>query len=530
MKLVITFGTLLAFAASLRAQDPESTTRFKDIPIPADQSGREVLELSLADALRLGRVGNLDLRADELVPEEGEQSLRLEEGFFEPEFFGSISTARSRSPARNVFQPSIKTERVAGQLGFRQRVVTGGSYELTFSPARLRQSTTTAGFPSRQFSSQAQVTLTQPLLRGAWSDYAMRNVHSAQASFAAARFRFERQVQQKLIDIVTAYWELVFARQDYRVVYQAVELAREQLRITNERIRLRVVAERDRVSDEAEVAQRREQAIRAENAIEQREDDLRRLLFDGSDPGDHERNLRPVTPFDGKFSAVDADWRDVSRIAVRRRPDLAALRADLRVAEVDLAAAERDLLPQLDLVGSYASNGVRETFPPAFQDTTSLAFPDWSLELQVAVPIGNSQARATRDRAQLAHERARRRLFAAELDVDNEIRQALRELRTLSEAVRASRESERLAETVLDTARETLRVGRGTLFEVQQRSQELLDARQRLLRNQLDHHIARATLLFARGDLTVPGSSGPDGGSLEIDGGLPDGNGAGADR
>lgn len=485
-------------------QQPErerpGLTRLADIPIPGEADASDVMELTVADAIRIGRMYNLDLRADALVPLEQAAAISIESAFFEPEFFGSVSTGRATDPQRNVFQPSIKRESVSGELGFRQRVVTGGSFEFSFSPTRLRQNTNTPGFPSRQFSSTMTATITQPLLRGGWSTYAMRNVHSAQAEFAGARYRYERQVQQKIVDIVRAYWELAYARQDYRVVFQALELAREQLRITTERIRLRDLPARDRISDEAEVARRLEELIRAENAIAQREDELKRLLFDGHDGAVWRRPIRPTSSFEGEFRALESDWRDLAIEARRTRPDVRALRADVRIAEIAFEVAEQDLLPQLDLVGSYASRGVQTSFPNAFGDTTDLDFPDWSLELQLSVPVGNRAARSTRDRASLALERARRRLFAAELDVDDELRDALRELRTLSESVRAARESVRLAESVLDTARETLRVGRGTLFEVQQRNQELLDARQRLLRNQLDHHIARASLELAKGE------------------------------
>jgi outer membrane protein TolC len=482
--------------------------RLADIPIPSDHQGREVLELSLADALRLGRRNNLDLRAEELVPYQRAEELRIEEAFFEPEFFGAVATGRSVSPRLNTFQPEIARESTSGTVGFRGRVVTGGSFELAFAPARLRQTTTTPGFPERQFTSEISAVVTQPLLRGAWTDYALRNVDVAQAQYAASRFRFERQVQDKLLEIVRAYWELAFSRQDYRVVFMALDLAREQLRITNERIRVRDLAERDRVSDEAEVARRREELIRAENAIRQREDDLRRLLFEDRDGSIWQRNLRPSSQFADSTPLPQESWQDLALRALRNRPDLIALRADIRIAEVQLRTAERDLLPQLDLVGGYSTDGASTTFPPAWEDTLSLEFPDWSIELQLSVPIGNSAARANRDRAELGLERSRRLIYAAELDVEQEVRDALRQLQTLAESIRASEESVRLAETTLDTARETLNVGRGTIFEVQERNQDLLDARQRLLRNLLDYRVAEAQLQHALGVLEAPIESG----------------------
>jgi outer membrane protein TolC len=53
----------------------------------------------------------------------------------------------------------------------------------------------------------------------------------------------------------------------------------------------------------------------------------------------------------------------------------------------------------------------------------------------------------------------------------------------------------------LDTARHKLRVGTLTFFDVQQRNQELQEARSRLLRNQLDFRIAEAVLQHSQGRL-----------------------------
>ena len=170
--------------------------------------------------------------------------------------------------------------------------------------------------------------------------------------------------------------------------------------------------------------------------------------------------------------------------------------------------AERDVLPQLDLVSSYSSDGVsssdpitgaRGSFGQAFRDASDQEFPDWSLRLEFAIPIGNHAARSRARRAQLEVERLRRRLHGATLDVQKEVREALRRLRTLGQSIRATQESERLAETNLETEQVKQRVGASTAFEVQRRNQELREARSRLLRNQLDYRTAESRLLYVQG-------------------------------
>ena len=121
------------------------------------------------------------------------------------------------------------------------------------------------------------------------------------------------------------------------------------------------------------------------------------------------------------------------------------------------------------------------------------------LLLLLSVPIGNNAALATRDRARLEVERARRRLYSAEIDVTLEVRDAVRQLRTLAETIARGRESQRLAETNLQREDARKEAGTSTSFEVQQRNQELQEARSRLLRNRLDYRIAQFNLRFVQG-------------------------------
>lgn len=474
------------------------------IPIPTDLGGESPLELRLDDALRFGRKNNLPLRAEELTPLLRSHDVRIAEGFFEPELFGSADLGETKSPSSNVFQPEIVRRSAGGELGIRQRLATGALYEVAFAPLRLRQSASISGFPSRLYTFELTGRVTQPLLRGAWTDSALYDVHAAEEGVSGAKARFQQSVQDTLLQIVVAYWELVFAREDWLVNAQALELANEQLRITNERIRVRELAERDRVFDEADVARRQEALIRAENEIRRREDELRELLFGERDERLWTRGIRPITPIETAFDAPPEDWRDAAKRALELRPEMVVARSAVRAAELAWEEASRGLLPQLDLVGEYSTDGTREASPDAWRDATDLEYPDWRLGLQFSIPIGNSSARATRDRALVALEQARRQLHATEIAVVREVRAALRDLATLAESVRAARESQRLAETQLDTSRELLRVGRGTIFEVQQRNQELLDARRRLLRNQLDYRVGQSRLEHGMGALRVP--------------------------
>jgi len=428
----------MAAPCSVRAQErsPEGKSvveQVPEIPIGVDQDSK--LEIALEDALRLGVLNNTNLKIDELLPHQASEDVRRARAAFEPELFATVRGSKTESPDRifqaaGFTQPAITQEAYSGRFGIRQLVPSGGVFDLAFAPSKFRQNNGSGS--TREFGSDFTVTYTQPLLRGAWSDYTLRDVHTQEAARAGAAHRYERAVQNTMLTIVQAYWDLVFARENYVVVYQALQLALEQLDRTERKIEVGEVAPLDRVSDQAEVARRREELVTAENDIRDREDDLRRLVFDDGDGELWSRGLVPITGLGDFPEPADLDWRELAAVAQRLRPDLRALRADVTIAEIQADVAARDVLPRLDLTSSYTTDGAAGTFPDSFDQATGFDFPDWSVQLEVSVPVGNNAALAARDRARLEVERAKRILYSAEIDVTLEVRDAVRRLRTLT--------------------------------------------------------------------------------------------------
>lgn len=471
----------------------------------AERSGATVRTLTLAEALRVGRFGNVALRAASLVPEQARMDLLFAEAGFIPEFYANGGYASQKTTSRNAFAPAITSTEIDAQVGWRQRVVTGGLFDLAFHPTRFDSEGSGGAFPSTQFTSEWVMSYRQPLLRSAWSDYALAPINASRYLLSQSEHDYERVVQDTLLKIVEAYWELVFVRESWRSVREALGVAEEQLRITDERIRVQALAPRDRVADEAEVARRREQLIVAENAIRTREDALRQLLFDGTDPSIWRTNLRPTSPIVVEPKVDDLQFEILVDTAQANRPDIRALRNGVAAAEVAETQAKRDTLPGLDIVGGYSSDGVRTVFTDAWGDALDNQFPDWSVRLEFVVPFGNQAARSRAHRASLEVERQRRLLHGAILDLTRQVREAVRSLQTLAQSIRASSESVRLATVNLETEKVKLQVGSSTAFEVQRRNQDLLEARVRHLRNQLDFRAAESRLLHVQGLLTANG-------------------------
>ena len=143
---LLAFGVVAALAPAQNAptppapaqpappQDPKPAV---EPPIPvdaeADHAGAPVQAITIEQALRLARGGNVALKAAALLPQQARMDLLFQEAAFVPELYGASGIAQSERPTRNAFSPSVSTQTFDAQLGWRQRVVTGGLFDMLAS-------------------------------------------------------------------------------------------------------------------------------------------------------------------------------------------------------------------------------------------------------------------------------------------------------------------------------------------------------------------------------------------------------------
>ena len=478
----------------------------RKIAIPTDQRRGRKLFVSLGDCLKLGDSANLELglkRIEELLAVEDRN---VAEAFFEPELFATAGWTNTESPPRNAFQPSTTSDVYTASVGLRKRFVTGGSLEIAFSPVYVDQRVNSQfAFPSTVFRGDTTFTLSQPILRGAWWAYNEADIEAARQERIARAADYERSRQTLLDQIVAAYYDLVFTREDYVVRFQSLELSREQLANTIRQIELGELAPRDKVADQADVAKKEEELILAENAILDAGDVLKRFVLPFREQREWSFVVVPTEQLgDSDPNLAVPSLDEAYRTARRGRSDLFASASRVEAARQRLQKADKDRLPQLDLSATYRTQAQREDFPAFNADIWEAAFPEYSLQLSFTLPLGNLAARSRHRQARLNLESAERGRQILLADIDKEVRAALRNVETARKTIAASRESVRLALSNLEAERIRLGLGDQTQFEVQRRNQEHQDARSRLLRARLDYRIAWFRLLAALGGL------GPD--------------------
>ena len=204
------------------AQDKKfEFTKPEDIPIPTEKVAQErLLNVTLEEAIQLASDKNVDLAVLRLNPGMSQQDLIVAKAFYDSELYSEAGMNSTQNPSTSPFAPEITRDVYDANVGWRKRFYSGGQFDLSFSAMQIEQSVTTiAGFPTELYDTSWNLQYTQPLLRSAWWEYGRAEVRRAESARDASDEQFEQERQDLLLQVVRAYWDLVFVREDYRVQF-----------------------------------------------------------------------------------------------------------------------------------------------------------------------------------------------------------------------------------------------------------------------------------------------------------------------
>jgi outer membrane protein TolC len=470
----------------------------------APSHAEEVRPLSLMQAIERTLAGNPDLRRERVAVAKAAANQMTVAGQFDVRLnaqLGSqhdVTLAIPCGPNCTDLSAGTTTTRGFG-LGLSRDLETGGRLSLTGAAQQisLTDIPDTSLLSGTLYQSNLALTFTHPLLRGFGTEIALANVRKARIEQDIAGLNRQMRACNVVRDVAIAYWELAYATQDLAIRRSAVELAQEQLRITQAMIGVGRLADADTASVERAIAQRLEELAAAEQNLYFRSLDLE-ILFgvpvDASFPSLAASDAPVAGP-----SNVD-ETREMSR-AFEANPQLRALRRGIALSQADLAVAKNTLRPRLDLGARIGPVGRSDGFSESIRHTAGLSDLAWSAQLTFELPVQNSAARgqllAADEELNLAHINADD--FAAKLR--ELVLRTIRAIRTAGKRVALGKREVEFAQKNLDAERARFQAGRATNNDVLLRLQELMDAETRLLRSTVDQSESEAALAAATAEV-----------------------------
>ncbi|MGH7670447.1 MAG: TolC family protein [Gemmatimonadaceae bacterium] len=180
-------------------------------------------------------------------------------------------------------------------------------------------------------------------------------------------------------------------------------------------------------------------------------------------------------------------------LAMRQRPDVRALEAQLRASRAQINAVRDERLPTVNAFGNGGYIGLRLSH--------LLATYVWGVELSVPVFDGNRRgARVTQQDAAMREIQVRERDLQQQVAAD--VRGAVLDLSSARQAVDAAHERVRLAEQEVSQARDRFRAGVAGNADVITASLTLNNARTQLIDSETAFQSARVALARAEGRTT----------------------------
>jgi outer membrane protein TolC len=252
----------------------------------------------------------------------------------------------------------LKTHATVFDLGYLQNFSPGTSVNVSWNNTRSSSGSSFNAFnPSVQ--STLNIGFSQQLLNGFGSYVGRRNIMIAKNNRKIADLAFVNQAITTVTNAITAYWELVYARENVKVQQQAVAVSDKLFNDNKKQLEIGTMAPLDVTRAESEVASDRQNLIVAQTTQLQDEQVLKNAMTKNPlAPNLINVEIIPTDLPTPPAATESASFEDAIREAFIKRPDLQEQVLNLKNSGIDVHATANALLPTLTLSGQYSTTGL----------------------------------------------------------------------------------------------------------------------------------------------------------------------------
>ena len=474
-------------------------------PEPADQVKREPIAMS--DAVLQALQRNLDITISRQTKESRLTDIVFEQAKFDPTLslnaqynrlvsplnrpilgFGGSQVGISPTGEPTTFDQNVTS--VTADLA--QNLPTGANYDINYSPQRTFVAGPNVFLFNPAYTGGLAFTLTQPLLRNAGMEINQTFIKIAQNNANIEEQVFFDRVLTVIATVEQTFWELVFANENLKVGQSALKAAEELLAGNRAKAKAGVMAVVEVLQAEAGVASRVEQILIAEKAIQDQEDQVRRLL--NPNEQDLRRDVR-LLPLDQPVQALEAiSLEEAIDIAIERRPEVLQANKNIETSDLNTKFAKNQLLPSLAAQGTVGLAGLGGGVNDMVERNFGGNFYNYGGGLVLSYPLGNRAAWSQYNKRQLEARNAKASLQSVRQQIIVGVKEAVRRVQTDFRRIETTRSARILAEKQLQAEQERFKVGLSTTIFVLQFQRDLAIARGNELRAIVDYNKSLSNL------------------------------------
>ncbi len=477
---------------------------------PPLDPGKEMVDLSLEQAVNRALERNLNLQSARLSPQIQQYALRIARAAFEPTFTTSVGYNNSSTQSTSQLDGGarVTTKRNNWNTSLSQPLQWyGARFSANLNNSRTETDNTfTTRNPS--YSTALNLSFTQPLLAGFKTDNQRTALQTQEIQAEIADLQLATQVANVANQVRSSYWALRAAIEQIEIQRRSLEQARELLRQNQVRVQLGTMSEVQVVQAESQVANAEQALLNAEIQWRSQELAFKSLLVAGPDDPLFHATINPVDL--PQVTEPKVDIEAAIATALEQRSDLRQQRRQLHITDLNLAVTQNNVLPNLNLTASYSLQGVGGNLyqrqglggdpilvePGGYRDALRALWdrdtPAWNISLNFSYPIGNQAAKANLERARLQRRQAELALAAQEMSVVTEVTNAGLAVNNTYLQLQAARRAREVAERNAEVEMARFNAGASTNYQVAQAQNNLTSALLSELRAVINHVNAMA--------------------------------------
>ena len=496
--------------ASLEKDDSDSLTAKVELFTPIDSLKKHPgsIVLSLKAAIIRALSNNLSIAVESFNSKVKKETIMESLSEFDAILGLELSTGRKTQQLASAFSSPnrMANDNDNWDLSLSQKLVTGANYQFDFTNNRNKTNSKTAGL-NPSYSSEFQLSLTQPLLKNFGVDLNKRNIHIANNDVDISDYEFKAKAIDVVSDVENTYWDFVFTLGDLEVKQKSLERAKDLQKRVKAQVLVGIMAPIETLQAESEVASREEFLLTAQDVIEDNQDKLKNILnIDFSSP----EGLSPIYPSSqADVLMEDFNFNEIVKMALANRPDYLAKKKDLENKDILVKYQENQIYPSVDLVGSLGINGLSGeaititsgtfqgkssyggNYGNSLSDALSTKYYNWEFGVKFSYPLGNRSAKSKLSASRLEKAQSILSIKGLEKKIILEVRESARQLKTDSKRIKAATVAKKLAEEKLKAEEKKFEVGLSTSFNVLKFQEDLAEAQSNEIKTIIDYKQSR---------------------------------------
>ena len=478
-------SVIVALAAT--AAGAPATTRI--VYEPYDESEvRAALQrpLQLEDCVRIALAGNLALRISQGDLRKAEAGYSASYAKFLPAF--SLEGTRQEVEKLSTSTDSISTIHVPTTTypqimtaGIVQTLPTGATVNFSRD---LRRDT-----PDRVL----RLSMTQPLLRGAWPWIAWTPVNDASYEVQGQTRVLDDAKRQTALAATLAYYDVLTNREVMRVNADAVHADSELVRVSDAMFAGKVATRRDVLSARIRLSDDLATSVASRNDYEL---SLERLADILGLPPETQPTLADVQL---KYAPVELDEPALVAMAVRDNPGIDAAEIAVRQGHLRLRASRNATLPSVDLNLTYT-----KTYREISSDGLPFEPSSWAAGVRMLYPLQRRDAVGAADVAQADLEQRSDRLENLRRQLTLQVRSAVRTVRSIAQEITSIEGAIAAAQDKVEFANAMFSLGRASNLDITDARQALVKSRTQYVRRIIAHRAQLGILESLTGQPLTP--------------------------